>query len=1022
MRICLNTVVILLLACFSAHVYCNPDYEIYSRATHANTDLSLYYLGSLFGNVGNVLSSNNGQMLGQLFYRFNIGIIVAGTFLISYMVMMQAFRVAFEGTAMPQQRPTMTIALRVAIGFALLVPNQSTGYSIAQELLMKVVVESVSFADMTWEGALNFICYGQMTPSQDTIIGAHNRACPSGKNGVLWSPPTAGGGAGGAQGGKVTTSDITKDADFSKYVLLKYPSGWSADLRACSSSAAKDSFCYAYGQSPTSVWPITLTNLDKSSLFMRLFVYQVQSYADQIQAKKNSNSGQLESFIPREAEWREQDGVYVFPSGPQQNEPTVLKTEELAKLLDTETGGDSGMAAAKQVYRVALSHLSKAAKEYLCSDKSLREEGGAEALSWCRAMSYRQEGDDPIYNLSRGRNFWLAYSSLVTAAVSVLNTPKPATANLGTNYTSFIHQAREDGWLMAGAFYWNLTRVVAAVSGDSSSDSKLDKKLADDFKLGDITAPGGIARDANNRFCQNSNLGLTDRVLCGLAGGKKHTDRIYQWKTGNFTGNYLQAIAWSTFDQSVKGAKKLIPESASTASGTKGNAVSGSSATGVTTADVGGSIMLFFAPIFEPIFKILSLFSTSMGTDPIVFIALLGAQCLGLSFSIFLTYVTGVVSTYAIFTVCKIGQEQTVDPIVVFERVADSVRPVILTISVGFFAAGAGLVYYVPMFPFFIYLFAIVGWFIAVIEGMAAVSLVCLGLTHPEGHDFLGKSDKAIMLVLGLFLRPVLIVIGLIAAMILSFVMFQVLIYSFAFFLQTLFLGYNATQGWTVLTAATVFTGTLMLAIVGQNPLAVIIVTVCTIPIVCILFLNIVVTITEQCYQLIFILPDYVMRWIGMSQQPFMSSQQMAQQVKGELEGATKQMTDTAQEIGRERMRHQKDAENKVKDEQAKGEHEVSTAQRKAIDGITKAAEDSGVDGVNLQNVDEVHAKINQLELEARGQSFQDRFSRRGYNLRKQKVALTKLRDNLCAASSDGQGKNFKGPNAVGLPGGDSAS
>ncbi len=120
-------------------------------------------------------------------------------------------------------------------------------------------------------------------------------------------------------------------------------------------------------------------------------------------------------------------------------------------------------------------------------------------------------------------------------------------------------------------------------------------------------------------------------------------------------------------------------------------------------------------------------------------------------------------------------------------------KPIIQTIATGLIAVGAMLTFYVPLYPFFVYMFAAVGWFVAVLEAMVAAPLVCLGLTHPEGHDFLGKSEQALMLLLGVFLRPVLLVIGFLAAIAVSWAAFGLLNLGFAHIINTMSSGFSST-------------------------------------------------------------------------------------------------------------------------------------------------------------------------------------------------------------------------------------
>lgn len=75
---------------------------------------------------------------------------------------------------------------------------------------------------------------------------------------------------------------------------------------------------------------------------------------------------------------------------------------------------------------------------------------------------------------------------------------------------------------------------------------------------------------------------------------------------------------------------------------------------------------------------------------------------------------------------------------------------------------GGTLAVYVPLIPYVIFMFGVLGWIIAVIEAMVAAPLVALGIIAPGGeHEILGKSAPALMLLFSIFLRPSLMVFGL---------------------------------------------------------------------------------------------------------------------------------------------------------------------------------------------------------------------------------------------------------------------
>lgn len=95
-----------------------------------------------------------------------------------------------------------------------------------------------------------------------------------------------------------------------------------------------------------------------------------------------------------------------------------------------------------------------------------------------------------------------------------------------------------------------------------------------------------------------------------------------------------------------------------------------------------------------------------------------------------------------------------------------------ITIAWSLIMLGVGMItaYYIPLIPYMIFLFGAIAWFMAVIEAMVAAPIVALGVIHPEGHDIFGKGEAAIMILMNVFLRPAMMIIGFITAISLCYV------------------------------------------------------------------------------------------------------------------------------------------------------------------------------------------------------------------------------------------------------------
>ena len=82
--------------------------------------------------------------------------------------------------------------------------------------------------------------------------------------------------------------------------------------------------------------------------------------------------------------------------------------------------------------------------------------------------------------------------------------------------------------------------------------------------------------------------------------------------------------------------------------------------------------------------------------------------------------------------------------------------------------AGSGAAYFLPNMPFIIWIGCIAGWVLLVIEAIIAAPLWAIMHLHPNGDDLTGRGGNGYSLVLSLLLRPVLMVFGMEAAIVIS--------------------------------------------------------------------------------------------------------------------------------------------------------------------------------------------------------------------------------------------------------------
>lgn len=184
------------------------------------------------------------------------------------------------------------------------------------------------------------------------------------------------------------------------------------------------------------------------------------------------------------------------------------------------------------------------------------------------------------------------------------------------------------------------------------------------------------------------------------------------------------------------------------------------------------------------------------------------------------------------------------------------------------FGIGCTCLYYVPMMPFLVFLFASIGWLIGVIEAMVAAPIVALGLMHPEGNDAFGKGDQAIMLLMSTFLRPPMMILGYIFGIILSYVGIWYMNAGFEIVIPQIekmpMIGasgaLNEAQG-DILSKN--WASSISQAVTGDTSTYGMWSTIFLIIFEMIIYTMSLVVIVNKSFELIHYLPDKILRWIG---------------------------------------------------------------------------------------------------------------------------------------------------------------
>ncbi len=142
--------------------------------TPSPNDQSMYYLATIFGNVGNVLTQWSGgkesTLLKFAFLYFNNAVIVLGCILILYSLVVSTINTSHQGEMLGSKWNSVWIPLRSAMGFALLLPTTTSslgmkdmavqGYAVIQVFVMWVIVQGVGAADYIWNNMVDQVASG----------------------------------------------------------------------------------------------------------------------------------------------------------------------------------------------------------------------------------------------------------------------------------------------------------------------------------------------------------------------------------------------------------------------------------------------------------------------------------------------------------------------------------------------------------------------------------------------------------------------------------------------------------------------------------------------------------------------------------------------------------------------------------------------------------------------------------------------------------------------------------------------
>lgn len=372
---------------------------------------------------------------------------------------------------------------------------------------------------------------------------------------------------------------------------------------------------------------------------------------------------------------------------------------------------------------------------------------------------------------------WFNFDQLVAASSTLSNAMTSLQQTVSLDSTKQL--AVQNGWIHAGSYYF---KIIEA-SGGSESAVTIEPNDPNTDELTQLF--GGDAQAANTFLTEIGSLAddylakATDNLEPVDAGDRHSGDLGFETKTSSLNGDAVKAL----------------------------DAVFGS----------------FFKDIAVKIGEYIH----NNSTDPIVSISRFGSDLVIIVEAVFWGALVAVFLVWLLSSIMCCMQ-----PLCnAMNFLIGVIIPLAgLAISIAW-VEGIVMALYIPMIPYLVFTFAAITWVILVIEALLAAPLVGLSLVMPS-EDELGKATTGIVILFGLFMRPVLMIVGFLFSVKLILVAFTMISF-----------GFGATLQYSVQLGIGLF-----------GCIAVIF-----------LYTGIATAVVHECFSLIYKVPDKTMGWIGAS-------------------------------------------------------------------------------------------------------------------------------------------------------------
>lgn len=865
------------------------------------SDLSVGLLRQIFGTVtGSGLVGASSTILGQMFNAFNSGVLLVASIFLVYTTVKSVLELAQHTEAMGRKFSWWQ-PIRIALGVGILVP-QATGYSFLNAVVMWITLQGVGLADLVWSNAVDYLS----------------------KGGVIYTSPTATGSPATA----TSALDISLIDPNYQDDIRRGKGGTGAILRSlvCMHSLEKIVNKYNANQQKKLTEDAAAGVPHVPARGSREFTLLMQQYVP-INFTPSYDDNSYVAYFPGENyppvatpavikkghcgaySWGEVLACKPVRPGLCDNHPEQAYRDAKKNGLMQEIKGLDSVAAnavngeikqtdngSKITFNnnfdtAASSGLISSAADYQAIVHQMRlfavtDYGGI-------------AGQDSIDYNKLIADGWIAagrsYFDLVKLQKSLIDTQAYRIYTSGAMPPPIgVYDPTTKEFACSGANCKNIATIIDKYSSDSKSDqTELYKRLKwVDVMVGDDTS-GAIQvakalNDAAEKSAVTGPQALPEDLKQFIKEGKFniHFTSIDTSASGVATYAVLAALAGTTsigltifaLAEPTFGVADfmLIPLNKALNVIAQVWAVN-LGALAKSNLPSGYNIEPAPDPTNSPFIKLQSIGnammykSISVWSDILDTLEIISKVYIGISS---LNLIASTIAAVTTFMGIGIGLEQVLQNAMSYvqllvkmmvEMPMGMALPIIFLATSILFTMGVTLSYYVPLIPFMLFTFGVIGWLSFVIEAMVAAPIIALGITHPEGpHDLLGRAETGVSMLLSLFIRPAAMIFGLIAALLMSYVALDVLNLSFGAIVHSAFFSYSPTSAGEQI----------------RNGL------------VLLIYTYIVLAIMNQCFSLVVLVPGKILHWIGISTES-------GQELVGQLGKVEQGIHEAAGAIGR---------------------------------------------------------------------------------------------------------------------------